>query len=173
MRELLVLARESIKETIERTTCINLEPYKQKYQKKQSVFITLKKDNQLRGCIGQLISEKPLWKNVYDLAKKAAFSDYRFLSIQKEELGDIVIEISLLSALQPINSLEEIVIGKHGVQLVIQEKTAVFLPQVAINQQWTRQELVEQLSEKAGLEKNAWKRGSLNIFTTTIIQEEK
>ena len=113
------------------------------------------------------------WVKIGDLAKKAAFSDYRFLSIQKEELGDIVIEISLLSALQPINSLEEIVIGKHGVQLVIQEKTAVFLPQVAISQQWTRQELVEQLSEKAGLEKNAWKRGSLNIFTTTIIQEEK
>ena len=64
MKDLLHLGRESIKETVNNAVTVNLEPYKDRYNMSQGVFVTLQLNNQLRGCIGQVVSENPLWKNV-------------------------------------------------------------------------------------------------------------
>ncbi|MAQ64656.1 MAG: AMMECR1 domain-containing protein [Actinobacteria bacterium] len=171
MKDLLHLARESIEETVNNAVKVNLEPYKDRYNMIQSVFVTLQLNNQLRGCIGQVVSENPLWKNVYEMAKKAAFEDHRFSPVTAEEIESIKIALSILSPFEDIQTIEDIEIGKHGVMLQVARRTAVFLPEVATEQSWNKQQLLENLSKKAGLEENAYKEGYIKRFTTIKIKE--
>jgi AmmeMemoRadiSam system protein A len=109
------------------------------------------------------------------MALAAAFKDPRFLSLQPDEIDDIKIEISVLSPMQKINNPEIIEVGKHGVYITKGINSGVFLPQVATEEGWTKEQFLDNLCEhKAGIDKNAWRDGSadLYIFTAQMFEEE-
>lgn len=145
---------------------------------RSGVFVTLysHKNNkkELRGCIGTVISDKPMYKLVSDMSLAAAFKDSRFMPLQKKELKDIDIEISELTAPKGVRSFKDIVLNKHGIILTLGEKSALFLPNVAKDFNWDLPTTLEQLSEKAGLSKDAWKDKNVKfqVFEASLFKED-
>lgn len=137
------------------------------------VFVTLKIDGELRGCIGQLASEKPILQTVADTACTAAFSDPRFPPLNEQELSTVRIEISRLSALFPVKA-NDVEIGKHGLLLSLGHRSGVFLPQVPGEQGWNLLDYLKNLCLKAGVPSNAWKNPEavLEAFTTESFTEQ-
>ena len=135
-------------------------------------FVTLTIDNELRGCIGYIISNMTLYDTVCDAAMQAAFNDPRFAAVNKNEFQFIEIEISILSVPVPISSYEEIEVGKHGI-LLDEKNRAVLLPQVATEHKYDRYQFLSALCEKGGMKSYSWKERTLSIkvFTATIISE--
>lgn len=141
------------------------------YQKR-GAFVTLRKNGELRGCIGHLEGDKPLCEVVGSMALQAAFEDPRFEPLTGEELSEIVIEISVLTPCQPISSPDQIVPGRDGVLLKQNGRQAVFLPQVAAERHWTREEMLDHLCLKAGLKPGSWgKNTQLFTFQALVFQE--
>lgn len=142
----------------------------------RATFVTLRHPGaggyRLRGCIGNMTPRHPLYRSVMANACRAAFSDPRFDPLERHELDRVRIEISVLSPMGPVTDPELIVPGRDGVQLVSGDRTAVFLPQVATEQGWSRIELLENLALKAGLRKGAWKRSRLSTFQATVFGED-
>ena len=133
-----------------------------------------KKKPRLRGCIGDIFPQRPLYRSVFINALNAAFKDRRFPPLAKNELKDIVIEISALTAPKPIASPEKIRIGIDGVVLRKDGRSAVFLPQVAPEQGWDLEQMLTQLSLKAKLPADAWKQGaSFLVFQADVFGEER
>jgi AmmeMemoRadiSam system protein B/AmmeMemoRadiSam system protein A len=122
----------------------------------QGAFVTLKKDGQLRGCIGHMSEDRPLCQVVGAMALQAAFNDRRFPPLEYDELENIEIEISVLTPYKEIESPEAIQIGRDGVVLRKGDRSAVFLPQVAVEQGWGRDEMLARLCRKAGLGEDCW-----------------
>ncbi len=150
------------------------------YQQQRGLFVTLKKldgesSYSLRGCIGNIFGFASLVESVIDLAREAAFHDPRFPPVRLDELPSLVIEISVLSRPRRVDSYEEIRIGTDGVILSKGTNRAVFLPQVAVEQGWDRQEMLEGLCMKAGLSPNAWREGRcvLEVFQAEVFSEEE
>jgi AmmeMemoRadiSam system protein B/AmmeMemoRadiSam system protein A len=140
----------------------------------RGAFVTLKKNSQLRGCIGDIFPQRPLCKSVIINAINAGFRDRRFRPLTKAEYEDITIEISALTVPQPVGSPGEIRIGVDGVVLNKDGHSAVFLPQVAPEQGWDVEQMLTQLSRKAGLPADAWKEGaSFLVFQADVFGEEK
>jgi hypothetical protein len=137
------------------------------------VFVSLYKQNKLRGCMGRFKTNLPLHEMVREVAVSAAFSDYRFAPVEAEELGDLKIEISLLTPMKHIHSIEEIELGKHGIYVKKGDKTGTYLPQVVINTGWSREEFLEHCAaDKAGIGKDEWKDSELFTFETLVIRQE-
>ncbi len=136
---------------------------------REGVFVTLKKNGKLRGCIGQIIpGDKPLWKVVRDMAIEAATQDPRFQPVSKEELNDLEYEISVLSKPQKIDDWKKIQLEKHGVIVRRGFNSGVFLPQVAEETDWTLEEFLSHLCYgKAGLEPECYKDPQTELFIFT------
>ena len=128
---LLNRARRALEDYFEKGEVPDEPPPTSRLAQKRGVFVTLKKNGQLRGCIGDFSANEPLWEKVKKMALAAAFDDPRFLPLSPEELDEIKIEISVLSPMRKVNSVEEIEMGKHGVYLKYGQRSATFLPQVA------------------------------------------
>ena len=154
----------------------------------RAAFVTLKKDvvlrkdgnlqpekiHQLRGCIGDIFPQRPLYRSVIINAVNAAFRDSRFPPVTRAECDDITIEISALTAPKPIASPERIRIGIDGVVLRKNGRSAVYLPQVAPEQGWDLNQTLTNLSLKAKLPGDAWKKGaSFLVFQAVVFGEEK
>jgi AmmeMemoRadiSam system protein A len=110
----------------------------------------------LRGCIGRMNAKEALVRTVRAMAVAAAFEDTRFSPLEQRELAKISIEITVLSPMRQVASVAEIELGRHGVLMTKGWHSAVFLPQVATEQGWDRDELLVNLCYKAGLSANAW-----------------
>lgn len=137
-------------------------------------FVTLNKHGDLRGCIGEILPRREIWKAVREQALNAAFNDPRFPPLTARELPDIDIEISILTPPKPVDSWRDIIIGRHGMVLTKAGRSAVFLPQVAPEQGWTLEETLTHLSLKAGLPRDAWKDGAAFLtFEAQVIHEKK
>ncbi len=140
----------------------------------RAAFVTLKKNSQLRGCIGDIFPQRPLYKSVIINAIHACVNDRRFAPVSQDELKDITIEISALTAPAPIASPDEIRIGIDGVVLNKDGHSAVFLPQVAPEQGWDVNQMLTQLSLKARLAADAWKEGaSFLVFQAEVFGENE
>ena len=136
------------------------------FREPSGAFVTLKKTGNLRGCIGFIQPIKPLYQAVVDNAVNAALRDRRFYSVKAGELAELDIEVSVLSPMRPIASYSEFKVGHHGVFLSKQGMSSVFLPQVAVEQGWNRDQTLTHLSRKAGLSGDAWKSDtSFEVFT--------
>ena len=137
-------------------------------------FVTLNKHGELRGCIGEIVPRREIWKVVREQALNAAFHDPRFSPVQAEELGAIDVEISILTPPRPVGSWKEIELGRHGMVLSKSGHSAVFLPQVAPEQGWDIEETLTHLSRKAGLPPDAWRTGAeYLVFEAQVIHEKK
>jgi hypothetical protein len=140
----------------------------------RAAFVTLKEDSQLRGCIGDIFPRQPLYKSVISNAINAGVYDRRFLPVTEAECNNITIEISALTVPKPIASSDEIRIGIDGVVLNKNGYSAVFLPQVAPEQGWDVNQMLTQLSLKAGLPADAWKEGAnFLVFQADVFGENE
>jgi AmmeMemoRadiSam system protein A len=138
-------------------------------------FVTLHERGELRGCIGNLIANQPLYLTVRDMAIEAAVGDPRFPPVGLSEMKDIEIEISALSPMEKIDDPEKIKLGKHGVLIRKGFNSGVFLPQVAQETGWSKEEFLSNLcTHKAGLASDAWKDGSaeIYIFSAEVFSEK-
>jgi MEMO1 family protein len=140
----------------------------------RAAFVTLKEDLQLRGCIGDIFPRQPLYKSIISNAIYAGVNDRRFPPVTEAECNDITIEISALTVPKPIASSDEIRIGIDGVVLNKNGYSAVFLPQVAPEQGWDVNQMLTQLSLKAGLPGDAWKEGAnFLVFQADVFGENE
>lgn len=140
----------------------------------EGAFVTVTKHGQLRGCVGRIVSDQPLAKTVRDMAIAAVSSDPRFNPVAVDELGDIHVEISVLSKPVVIGDVGQIVMGKHGVIVGQGLHQGVFLPQVATETGWSKEQFLSELcSQKAGLKPDAWKdpQTKIEIFTANVFDE--
>jgi len=133
----------------------------------RGVFVSLHRGGRLRGCIGYLEAVKPLTEAILEMAAAAAFQDPRFRPLQAQELADLEVEISILTPMRPINNLEEIQVGTHGLYLERGFSRGLLLPQVAVQCGWNRTTFLEQTCCKAGLPPDAWKEKDTKIYTFT------
>lgn len=138
---------------------------------KRGAFVTLKKNGELRGCIGHMSEDTPLCTNVGAMALQAAFNDKRFSPLRQEELSQVEIEISVLTPFTKIRNADEIVLGRDGVIVKKGNKQAVFLPQVATETGWSKEEFLDQLCYKAGLKAHDWKDADLFTFQADVFGE--
>jgi len=137
-------------------------------------FVTLHEHGELRGCIGEIVPRREIWKVVREQALNAAFHDPRFAPLTAGELGGVDIEISMLTPPKPVASWKEIEVGRHGMVLSKGGRSAVFLPQVAPEQGWGIEETLGHLSMKAGLPPDAWRSGAdFLVFEAQVIHETK
>ena len=140
-----------------------------KLQDKLGVFVTIHKNGQLRGCIGQFEPATPLWQTVQDMALSAAFNDPRFPPLAASELDQIRFEISALSQPKPINDWRKIKLGVHGVIIQANGRSGTFLPQVATETGWGLEEFLSQLcTQKCCLPPNCYKQKGVKIFVYEV-----
>lgn len=138
---------------------------------KRGVFVTVYVNRDLRGCIGTFSESEPLYKNVHQMALQAALEDNRFKPVAADELGDMEIEISVLTPRVRIEGPEEIEIGKHGVYLIHGIRRATLLPQVAVQQNYTPVEFLECCAKnKLGMSRNSWKEADLYVYEAIVIR---
>ena len=135
-------------------------------------FVTLNENGQLRGCIGEIEPQRALYKAVRDHVIDAGVHDPRFSPVKAEELPLLHYEISALTQPHPVNSYNDIVLGKHGIVIEKSGRTAVFLPQVPGEQGWDLPTTLSYLSRKARLTEDAWKNGaSFTVFEAIVFGE--
>jgi hypothetical protein len=156
-RTLLAFARESMSRAVLTQTAPLARGFGENLEQKRGVFVTLKKRGELRGCIGQTEPVMPLSQAVGAMAIRAAFFDPRFRPVSPRELAGIEIEISVLTRLKPVPRAADIVVGRDGVLLTKGERSALFLPQVAVEQHWGLAAMLDNLCRKAGLENDCWR----------------
>jgi len=164
-KELLNVARKTLEEYLEtkRVPNFNINNIRLK-ELKLGCFVTLKKDGELRGCIGNFGSRDALYKNVQSMAIASATEDPRFNRVSKKELQSIDIEISVLYPLIKVNDISEIVVGRDGLYIVYGYTSGVLLPQVATEYNWTKEEFLSHTCIKAGLAPDSWKKLPLEIY---------
>jgi AmmeMemoRadiSam system protein B/AmmeMemoRadiSam system protein A len=168
--ELLTIARNAIAEYVKTGMSLELQIQNTKLKSDGAVFVTIKKNGSLRGCIGHIQPIMPLYQSVVKNAIAACSSDPRFPPLRKEELEDIEIEISILSPLNTLKNVNGIQIGKHGLVIKKGLQRGLLLPQVATENGWDRETFLEQLCVKAGLPRGEWKDAELYTFTAEIIK---
>lgn len=135
-----------------------------------ATFVSIYKNGDLRGCIGNIAPVMPLYQSVIQNAVSACSRDPRFLPMNKDELGDITVEVSVLSPFEPVKEIDAIEIGRHGLYIMLGQQSGLLLPQVAEKFRWDRTTFLEQVSLKAGLPKDSWKTARLYKFTADIIR---
>jgi AmmeMemoRadiSam system protein B/AmmeMemoRadiSam system protein A len=171
-KALLSIARETLHRYLTTDTVPLVRNVSPRLRSLQGTFVTLKKHGELRGCIGHMLPDIPLARAVETMALEAAFNDTRFDPLKQNELQGLQIEISVLTPMKPIARPEDIVIGRDGVYMIKNGKSAVFLPQVATEQKWDRAEMLNNLCLKAGLAAGSWKQGAQFLVFQAIVFDE-
>ena len=162
---LLNLARRSIMSSLNNESERLPIPENRFLSEKRAVFVTLHKNGELRGCIGHMIARDKLYQAVWEMARSAAFNDPRFPKVGKSEMNDINIEISILTPMKKISSIDEIVMGRDGVMIQQGYRSGVFLPQVAKETGWDKETFLQHLcSSKAMLPAKAYLDPQTDIF---------
>jgi len=136
---------------------------------KCGAFVSLHKQGRLRGCIGHFGEDVPLHEIVAEMARAAALEDPRFMPVTKDELDDIDIEISVLTPMRRIKSLDEFQLHKHGIYIKKGYRSGTFLPQVADEVNWTKEEFVGHCAQdKAGIGWDGWKDAELYVYEAIV-----
>ena len=179
---LLMLARDSLRGWLGQPTTgatDNLDAVPAPLHEVRGAFVTLHVDGELRGCIGSVRPTAALGRLVAELAVAAASRDYRFSSLEAVELDRLEIEISVLSPPTPIDSPEEIEVGRHGLIAARGPYMGLLLPQVAVHQQWDSPAFLSHTCEKAGLPPDSWREWaaardpdlSIQVFSAQVFSE--
>lgn len=173
-RYLLELAKESVRAAVKGVPFRPEKPVEKNLAAKGAAFVTLKKDDQLRGCIGHVIARIPLYECVSDVARSAAIHDTRFSPVRGDELADITYEISVLTAPEPIKP-ENIVVGTHGLIMSRGSRAGLLLPQVPVEWGWDREEFLAHTCRKAGFSLGCWKDPDTKIeaFRAIVFGEDE
>lgn len=140
----------------------------------RATFVTFKTgDGELRGCMGSLLPQSELFRSVHENTLNAALRDPRFPNIEAGEVEQLHMSISILSKPEIVTGPEKFIPGQHGVIFEKQGQRAVFLPEVALEQQWSREETFNALCQKAGLPADAWlEGGTVYLFATAHLMQQ-
>lgn len=170
---LLKLARQTIEARCQGRPAPKPDTTSARLKELRGAFVTLHKNGQLRGCIGHIVAIRPLVESVVEMAEAAALQDPRFPPVRSEEVRDLEIEISALTPMQRISDPKTVEIGRHGLFMKRGGRSGLLLPQVATEQGWDRTEFLENTCRKAGLDRDAWKDPSteIYIFSADIFRE--
>lgn len=166
--DLLKIARESLERYVRDKEVYQPETDNPKFMSKRGAFVTLKKNGQLRGCIGFIEPILPLHQTIVQATIYAASKDVRFTPVAASELKDIDLEISVLTPPKKIDDPREIEVGKHGLIIAMGNQRGLLLPQVPVENRWSRLTFLQRTCEKAGLPRDAWKSGAA-IYTFQAI----
>ena len=167
-KKLLKIARSSIENYLKTGKKPSLSETGPLLLEELGAFVTLHKRGELRGCIGNITGRGPLYLTIRDMAIESATGDPRFPAVELEELKDIDIEISVLSPMKKTDNPDDIRLGIDGVLVRKGFKSGVFLPQVATETGWSKDEFMSNLCvHKAGLSPDAWKGDGIEIYTFT------
>ena len=128
-------------------------------------FVTIHMRGELRGCIGNFVSDRPLYRTVAEMAVAAATEDPRFAPMTREELIEADLEISVLSPLREVKDPEEVEVGRHGVYIMRGANRGVLLPQVATDWGFDRGQFLDAVCQKAGLPPGCWRDPLAKILT--------
>ncbi|MBW2975029.1 TIGR00296 family protein [Candidatus Woesearchaeota archaeon] len=169
-KRLIKLARDSISSYLLGED-VKDENLKKEFSDIRGVFVTLNRDGELRGCIGFPEGVYPLYEGIIKAARSAAFSDPRFMPVEKEELKDITIEISVLTkpirikAKKAEDYIKEVKVGRDGLIVRSGYGSGLLLPQVATEYKWDSKVFLEQTCVKAGIDKDSWRDlGNCEVF---------
>jgi AmmeMemoRadiSam system protein A len=168
-KDLLNLAKQTIINHFDKSSAENYQPKTELLNKKCGAFVTLHKNGDLRGCIGQIVPVDKLYVSIQKMAIAAAFEDHRFPKLKQEELPNIDFEISVLSPFEKITNISEIEVGKHGLMISKNMYHGLLLPQVATEYEWDRETFLKHLCRKAGLHDNAYLDPGVEILKFTAI----
>ena len=164
--KLLKMARDTIEQYLKTGKRLEAEAEDEILKEEMGAFVTLHKNGQLRGCIGHIIGTQPFYLTVRDMAIASATEDPRFPPVTLDEMDDIDIEISALSPMKKVEDYNEIEIPGDGVMVRMGYRSGVYLPQVATETGWDREEFMNSLcAHKAGIPINAWKTGECEVYT--------
>jgi len=168
-RDLLRLARSAVTRYIEDKETPQCPDGGPNLKVPRGAFVTLKKKGALRGCVGFIEPVAPLCQTIIQCAVYAAVEDRRFPPVAREELQDLEYEISVLTPLEPVSDPSSIKVGKHGLVVTQNGRKGLLLPQVAVENRWSRNEFLAQTCLKAGLPADAWKKGAkLQTFEAVV-----
>ncbi len=175
-KRIVAIAREAVEAAIRGEPAPRVEAEDEALQRPCGAFVTLKSGGRLRGCIGQFTSDRPLRETIQQMARAAATEDPRFVAdrIRPEEVPHLEIEVSVLSPLERTDDPLSLEPGKHGVYIKKGFRSGCFLPQVATETGWSKEEFLRQCcAGKAGLPPDAWRDPSTEVylFTAEVIHE--
>ena len=123
-------------------------------------FVTLKTRGRLRGCLGHFEADAPARERVREMARASVLDDPRFGGdrIRPDELDRVEIEISVLHPREKVDDPLSIELGRDGISIRRGARTGCFLPQVATETGWTKEQFLSNCcSHKAGLDPDAWR----------------
>ena len=173
-KDLLNIARTTVVEYISGNKIEELNPenYSETLKTHCGAFVTLNKNHSLRGCIGRFTADQPLYEVVQQMAISSATRDTRFLPVKQNEIDELEIEISVLTPMRLIESINEIELGKHGIYIKKGYKSGTFLPQVATDTGWDLEEFLGHCArDKAGIGWEGWKDAEIFIYEANVFSE--
>jgi hypothetical protein len=172
--ELLALARTAIEEHLETGSVPDHKSDDPALNRRCGAFVTLKQNEELRGCIGHTRADQPLVQAVQHMAVAAATEDPRFPPLTQSEMDDVTVEISILSPFRRLTDVADIQVGTHGLMIFKDGRQGLLLPQVPVEQGWDREAFLENLCLKAGLPEGCWEEGaSIYAFTAVVFGERE
>ncbi len=174
-KELLRLARSTLQSYLSTGTVPEYHTGRPELRARAGAFVSLHIGHELRGCVGQIIPDRELFRIVQHCAVSAAAEDMRFTPVNPDELAHLTIEISVLTPLRRALDAGEVEIGKHGIYIARGAKRGLLLPQVATEYGWDRNTFLSQTCRKAGLPEDAWKDPAtvISLFEAQVFSENQ
>jgi AmmeMemoRadiSam system protein B/AmmeMemoRadiSam system protein A len=173
-KELLAIARKTVEQYVKnrRKPELDEKNLPRSLKVKSGAFVTLRKHGDLRGCIGHFEADKSLYEIVQEMAIASSTQDYRFPPVEPQEIPGLEIEISVLTPMRRVGSIDEIVLGKHGIYIRKGLHSGTFLPQVATETGWTKEEFLGHCAQdKAGIGWNGWKDAEIFVYEAIVFGE--
>ncbi len=166
-RSLLKLAHDAVDAGVNQRE-LALPAFPPHLSEPRGAFTTLYRDGELRGCVGYVLPVVPLYRTVAESAKAAALDDMRFNPVTSDEVPQLEVVLSILSALTPVRP-EQVEVGRHGLVVTLGLRRGLLLPQVPAEHGWDRETFLCQTCYKAGLPLDAWQHGaSVEAFTAEV-----
>lgn len=170
-KELKSIVVQALREAVLKNKRLELDPSKLplKFQEPLGAFVTLHLHKQLKGCIGRFEPKEPLYRVLIDMAIAASRNDRRFTPVTPSELEELEVEISILTPRVKANSIDDIIIGKHGIYLQYGSKNGTYLPQVAKDMHWSKEQFLQSCcQEKAGINPDDCKKAELYLYEAIV-----
>jgi uncharacterized protein len=166
-RELLRIARATLREHAYSGRIPPGKPHRETLLAPAAVFVSLRHQETLRGCIGSVDEDKPLYRAVQEMAVAAASRDPRFEPVDADEIDGLSIQISVLGEPRPIAGPDDLVLGRDGVRVEVDGRRGLLLPQVAPDAGWDAVTLLARTCAKAGLAEDAWRGPGAHLMAFT------
>jgi AmmeMemoRadiSam system protein A len=173
-KELLRIARATLKEFLMSGRTPPGAPHRKSLTAPAPVFVSLHDRDELRGCVGTTQDTTPVYKAIQEMAIAAASRDPRFQPVRLEELGLLTIEVSVLGPRAKMDAIEQIEVGKHGLHITGGPHKGLLLPKVAVDHGWDAVTFLDKTCEKAGLPPGDWKkdRTLVEMFPAQVFDEK-